>query len=175
MFLDHTQRRTTFGKTPLDEWSARRRYLYLPTVLRLCVWSRNIKKRCSMYIYDISSLRFNDLTLILLTWRKWTPNNASKWQMGFNSAIKVLRRIMKQSYCLIAVLYTLEVLDSNPDRKFICLCSIYLYCGRMAYVYLFTGLTTCFDSFNWVIIRSTRCLIRVPVLQLLFCNVHFSL
>jgi hypothetical protein len=22
-------------------------------------------------IYDISSLRFNDLTLILLTWRKW--------------------------------------------------------------------------------------------------------
>jgi hypothetical protein len=23
------------------------------------------------YIYDISSLRVNDLTLILLTWRKW--------------------------------------------------------------------------------------------------------
>jgi hypothetical protein len=23
-FLDHTQRRTTFGRTPLDEWSARR-------------------------------------------------------------------------------------------------------------------------------------------------------
>ena len=31
------------------------------------------------YIYDISSLRVNDLTLILLTWRKWwAPNNASK-------------------------------------------------------------------------------------------------
>ena len=43
------------------------------------------------YIYDISSLRVNDLTLILLTWRKWTPKNASKWQMGFNSAFKVLR------------------------------------------------------------------------------------
>ena len=28
-FLDHTQRRTTFGRTPLDEWSARRRDLYL--------------------------------------------------------------------------------------------------------------------------------------------------
>jgi len=27
-FLDHTQRRTTFGRTPLDEWSARRRDLY---------------------------------------------------------------------------------------------------------------------------------------------------
>jgi hypothetical protein len=27
-FLDHTQRRTTVGKTPLDKWSARRRDLY---------------------------------------------------------------------------------------------------------------------------------------------------
>ena len=31
MFLDHTQRRTTVGMTPLDEWSARRRDLYLTT------------------------------------------------------------------------------------------------------------------------------------------------
>ena len=122
MFLDYTQRRTTVGRTPLDEWSARRRDLYLtrddthnrkismppvgfdptisaadhssrgvlPTVLRRCVWSRNIKNRCSMYIYDISSLSVNDLTLFLLTWRKWTPDNASKWQMGFNSAFKGL-------------------------------------------------------------------------------------
>ena len=29
--LDHTQRSTTHGKTPLDEWSARRRDLYLTT------------------------------------------------------------------------------------------------------------------------------------------------
>jgi len=28
-FLDHTQRRTTVGRTPLDEWSARHRDLYL--------------------------------------------------------------------------------------------------------------------------------------------------
>jgi len=32
----------------------------------------------------------NDLTLILLTWRKWWANNASKYQMGFNSGFKVL-------------------------------------------------------------------------------------
>ena len=32
MFLDHTQRRTTIGRTPLDEWSARRRDLYLTTL-----------------------------------------------------------------------------------------------------------------------------------------------
>ena len=30
-FLDHTQRRTTVGRTPLDEWSACRRDLYLTT------------------------------------------------------------------------------------------------------------------------------------------------
>ena len=29
MFLDHTQRRSTVGRTPLDEWSARHRDLYL--------------------------------------------------------------------------------------------------------------------------------------------------
>jgi len=43
------------------------------------------------YIYDISSLWVNDLTLILLKWGKWwAPNNASKQQMGFNSAFKGL-------------------------------------------------------------------------------------
>ena len=31
MFLDHTQRRATVGRTPLDELSARRRDLYLTT------------------------------------------------------------------------------------------------------------------------------------------------
>ena len=31
MFLDHTQRSTTVGRTPLDEGSARRRDLYLTT------------------------------------------------------------------------------------------------------------------------------------------------
>jgi len=30
-FLDHTQRRITFGRTPLDKWSVRRRDLYLTT------------------------------------------------------------------------------------------------------------------------------------------------
>ena len=31
MFLDHTQRRSTVGRTPLDKRSARRRDLYLTT------------------------------------------------------------------------------------------------------------------------------------------------
>jgi len=33
------------------------------------------------------------LTLILLTWRIWWSNNASKWRMGFNSAFKGLKYI----------------------------------------------------------------------------------
>ena len=148
MFLDHTQRRSTVGRTPLDEWSARRRDLYLTThhthnrqismpqaahLLRswvriplgawifvccecgvslgrgLCdepitrpeesyrlwciiVCDLETSRIGAPYVYDISSLRVNDLTLILLTWRIWTPNNASKWQMGFNSAFKDLRQ-----------------------------------------------------------------------------------
>jgi hypothetical protein len=51
------------------------------------------------YIYDISSLRVNDLTLILLMWRKWWTNNASKWQMEFNSGFKGLLW-MKQTHNL---------------------------------------------------------------------------
>jgi len=43
------------------------------------------------YICDISRLKVNDLTLILLTWKKWwAPNNASKQHMGFNLGFKWL-------------------------------------------------------------------------------------
>jgi hypothetical protein len=34
-FLDHTQRRTTVSRTPLDEWSVRRKDLYLTTATTL--------------------------------------------------------------------------------------------------------------------------------------------
>jgi hypothetical protein len=34
MFVDQTQRRTAFGRTPLDEWSTRRSALYLTTLTR---------------------------------------------------------------------------------------------------------------------------------------------
>jgi hypothetical protein len=148
MLLDHTQRRTKVGRTPLDERSARRRDLYLTThdthnkqifmppvgfeptisvgerpaaahLLRswvripqgawifVCCECRVLSGKglcdelithpeesyrlcwvvvCDLqtsrigvpYIYDIRSLRFNDLTLILLTWRKSWANNASK-------------------------------------------------------------------------------------------------
>jgi hypothetical protein len=33
-FLDHTQRRATVGRTPMDEWSVRRKDLYLTTCVQ---------------------------------------------------------------------------------------------------------------------------------------------
>jgi len=40
----------------------------------------------------VAVLFISILTLILLTWRiRWAPKNASRWQMGFNSAFKGLK------------------------------------------------------------------------------------
>jgi len=53
--------------------------MYLPIIRN--VWIQTQKKR-KMNV---------TLTLTLLTWRiGWSPNNASKWWMGFNSAFKGL-------------------------------------------------------------------------------------
>ena len=43
----------------------------------------------------------NDLTLTMLTWRIWWANNASKWQMGFNSAFKELKQVPRGSQVII--------------------------------------------------------------------------
>jgi len=52
---------------------------------------------------------FNSLTLILLTWRIWwAPNNASRWQMGFNSAFKVLNTGWTQKHSLISSSYKIK-------------------------------------------------------------------
>jgi hypothetical protein len=51
----------------------------------------------SSHTYTISKTH---LTLILLTWRIWwAHNNASKWQIGFNSAFEGLN-IMSVYFCL---------------------------------------------------------------------------
>jgi hypothetical protein len=45
-----------------------------------------------MFAVDINNLHMLiTLTLALLTWSIWwAPNNANRWQMGFNSAFKGL-------------------------------------------------------------------------------------
>ena len=104
MFLDHTQWRSRVGRTSLDEWSARRTDLYLTTH---DTHSRQISmppvgfepkmsagERPCRSPADISRLKVNNLTLILLTWRKWwAPNNASKKQMEINSGFKGLKSV----------------------------------------------------------------------------------
>ena len=56
-------------------------------------------KICSSCNFNTSTCRLINmsvmtLTLTLLTWRIWwAPNNASKWQMEFNSAFKWLNRL----------------------------------------------------------------------------------
>ena len=50
----------------------------LQTVVRRCVWSRNIKNRCSIYIYDISSLRVNSLFFELILLFDSTPTQQTE-------------------------------------------------------------------------------------------------
>ena len=57
----------------------------LQVVTWFLLWYKRNQNSSHLHIYH------SILTLILLTWRKWwTPNNASKWQMGFNSEFKWL-------------------------------------------------------------------------------------
>jgi hypothetical protein len=62
-------------------------------------------------IYDIRILSVIDLTFILLTWRKWgSPNNTSKWQMGFNSAFKEL---MFPAYWTLLLIHVALLVNRN--------------------------------------------------------------
>ena len=58
-------------------------------------WLRERTWMSHLYVdlYWLSgSVMKTPLTLILLTWRIWwAPNNASKWEKGFNSAFKELK------------------------------------------------------------------------------------
>jgi hypothetical protein len=59
--------------------------------IQFAEWRMN--KYTYNYVYNFSCLFFymSCLTLILVTWRIWwAPNNASRWQMGINTAFKGL-------------------------------------------------------------------------------------
>jgi len=61
-FLDHIQRCTTFGRTPLNEWSVRHRDLYLTT-------HNNHNRQTSM----IRNLRCTVTRHKKLSYSLWTP------------------------------------------------------------------------------------------------------
>jgi hypothetical protein len=58
----------------------------------LLIVQKSERRHQYFYIYFcewLSSCQWLGLTLILLTWKiGWAPNNARKWQMGFNLAFK---------------------------------------------------------------------------------------
>ena len=60
-FLDHTKRRITVGRTPLDEWSARRRDLYLTTQQHS--QQINVHSPCGIRTHNLSSRATADLCL----------------------------------------------------------------------------------------------------------------
>ena len=64
--------------------------------LYMAIHSKKIRYLMRVVYWDTKidgRLKRGTLTLILLTWRIWwAPNNASKLQMGFNSAFKGLNR-----------------------------------------------------------------------------------
>ena len=63
-FLDHTQRRITVGRTPLDEWSARRRDLYL-TTHNTHNWQTSMRPPGGIRTHDLSKRAAADLRLRL--------------------------------------------------------------------------------------------------------------
>jgi len=104
-FLDHTQRRTTVGRTPLDKWSACRRDLYLtthnihnrqtsmppvrfePTIsagerpqtyaLDLAAAGTGTGPFVKYLKYCMWNLKYNENFNITSTWRIWFPFNPS--------------------------------------------------------------------------------------------------
>jgi len=81
---------------------------------------------CFFYVHFV-------LTLILLTWNiGWVPNNASKWQMGFNWAFKEL-------ICTVVVLYcfVMHVCDCAcvRARVCVCVCEGFVMCGCFGNMY----------------------------------------
>jgi hypothetical protein len=58
-------------------------------------------KRPSLKLPTSHFRRIPKLTLILLTWRIWwAPNNASKWRMGFNLALRgLICGVQRHSFC----------------------------------------------------------------------------
>jgi len=81
-----------------------------PSCCGITTWSRELdigpvlKKVSSVHSLTHYFFKTPILTLVLLTWRIWwAPNNASKWQMGFNSAFKFL--FASDPWCLYSVLF----------------------------------------------------------------------
>ena len=97
--LDQTQRRTTVGRTPLDEWSARRRDLYLTTHTTLT--TENINASGGIRTHNLSRRAAADLRLRLRG--HWDRQWNLKWTI-LNQQRRVLQIIHKcKTKCVFSV------------------------------------------------------------------------
>ena len=85
-------------------------------------WNPQGLSRPVMGLKKIATRSSLILTLILLTWKiRWAPNNASKWQMGFNSALKGLNRLHKSNVYKSNLNFLHDVVAHGPERQVMCL------------------------------------------------------
>ena len=79
------------------------------------------------------------LTLILLMWRKWwTPNNASKWQMGFNSAFKGLiyySNLMFMGPCIVIIFWYIIRTRCTSHRVYLIWQLLYMFRASLSPIF----------------------------------------
>jgi len=88
----------------------------------------------------LQAFLMSSLTLILLTWRIWwAPNNASRWQTGFNSAFNPLNPELNPICYLLALLGAHHFLHVSRIRvKSLTLRRL------MSYIYIWSTHSWCF-------------------------------
>jgi hypothetical protein len=124
-FLDHTQRVTTVGRTPLDEWSACRRDLYRTErhpVLRLDSiprsqqdsglklrghWDRLRPPIPTWNYWKIFTMKLTNRWTYCLEWNKHHEKVAKFWSEShvsngifWNWVMDCMRRLLKAGYCV---------------------------------------------------------------------------
>ena len=103
-FLDHTRRRTIAGRTPLEEWSARRRDLYLTTPDS---HNRQISIPYGLYRASIS----------VQGWPLPLPLPLPSWFIGSAKLFGVLRRVVKcRDICHLVRL--IEITNTWDNRQY---------------------------------------------------------
>jgi hypothetical protein len=105
-FLDHTQRHTTVGRTPLDEWSARRKDLYLtihnvhnrPTTMPPVEFEPTISagKRPQTYVLDRAAIGTGLMSHL-------KENNCKFWILNLHFTRRSLHNIIAPYFMNVSV------------------------------------------------------------------------
>jgi hypothetical protein len=115
-FRDHTKQSTTVGRSPLDEWSARRRDLYLTTPNTQDTLQTNIHAPCGIRTHDRSRRTAVDLRL--------SPRGHWDRHIGVSPRHNSLCRIASHIYLTLLHIdcchHTLSVTRSKQTSCYYC-------------------------------------------------------